>query len=166
MLALSILALGVLSRIFVHIPNFTPVIAIALFSGVYFEKKQALALPLILLGLSDIIIGFHNTMFFTWGSMLLIVCMGFWLKRHKTLKAMFATTLASSLLFFFISNLGVWLAGGLYPMTSAGLQECFVAAVPFFRATLLSTLIYTAIFFGAYEWIASRAKGKAFARAL
>ena len=166
MLALAILVLGVLSRIILHIPNFTPVIAIALFSGVYFEKKLALMLPLILLAISDIVIGFHNTMFFTWGSILLIVAIGFWLKQHKNFRTVLATSVGSAVLFFIVSNLGVWIVGELYPLTLAGLQECFVMAVPFFKMTLLSTLIYSVLFFGSYEWIASRIKGKAFARAL
>jgi len=166
MLAFCILVLGVLSRVLLHIPNFTPVIAIALFSGVYFEKKQAIILPLILFALSDLIIGFHNTMFFTWGSMLLIVSIGFWLRQHKNVSMIFAASVGSAILFFLVSNLGVWMTGELYSRTLAGLTECFVMAVPFFKTTLLSTLIYTAIFFGSYEWIGSRIKGTAFARAL
>ncbi|HLF18667.1 MAG TPA: DUF6580 family putative transport protein [Candidatus Omnitrophota bacterium] len=166
MLALAIIVLGVLSRAIVHIPNFTPVIAIALFSGVYFEKKQAIILPLVLLAISDILIGFHNTMFFTWGSILLIVGIGIWLKKRKSLSMVLASTLASSILFFIVSNLGVWLTGGLYPLTAEGLKTCFILAIPFFDATLLSTFVYMALFFGAYEWITSRMKAKVLARAL
>ena len=166
MLAFGILILGILSRIIIHLPNFTPVIAIALFSGVHFEKKQALTLPLILLAISDIVIGFHNTMFFTWGSILLIVTIGFWLRQHKNFRTILGASVGSAVLFFIVSNLGVWIVGELYPLTAAGLQECFVMAVPFFKMTLLSTLIYTAVFFGSYEWIASRFKGKELVRAL
>src|SRR5690606_23057734 len=129
-------------------------------------KKQALVLPLILFAVTDILIGFHNTMIFTWGSMLLVVGIGLWLKQHKRMMTIFASSLASAVLFFVISNLGVWYVGELYTVDAAGLKECFIMALPFFKMELLSTLIYTAVFFGSYEMIAARIRSKGLARAL
>ena len=158
MLAFLLLVVGVISRVIVHIPNFTPVIAIALFGGVYLKKNQAFWLPLVLLGISDVIIGFHETMFFTWGSILLISVLGMWLKDNKNALTVFSTSLWASILFFVVTNLGVWLVSGLYPLTMQGFKDCFLLAIPFFRYEALSTLIYATVFFGAYELIALKVK--------
>ncbi|OGX37795.1 MAG: hypothetical protein A3C36_03495 [Omnitrophica WOR_2 bacterium RIFCSPHIGHO2_02_FULL_52_10] len=158
MLAFWLLVIGVVSRLVVHAWNFTPVIALALFGGVYLKKKQALILPLALLAVSDIILGFHETMFFTWGTILLIVGIGFWVRKNKNLTTVVAGGLASAVLFFITTNFGVWLVSGMYPMTWAGLTECFVLAMPFFRNELLSTFIYGVVLFGGYEAVAAWAK--------
>lgn len=157
MLAISLIVLGFLSRLIIHLPNFTPVLSIALFSGVYLKsKKQAFLTPLFLLAISDIVIGFHHTMIYTWASVVLISGLGLWLKQNKSLTNILGVSLASSILFFVVSNLGVWLVGGLYPLTLAGLVNCFVLAVPFFAGTLISTIVYSFILFGLYEVIATR----------
>ena len=158
MLAFWLLVIGVVSRLVVHAWNFTPVIALALFGGVYLKKKQALILPVVLLAVSDIILGFHETMFFTWGTILLIVGIGFWVKRNKSLTTVVGGGLASAVLFYITTNFGVWLVTDIYPMTLAGLTECYVAAIPFFRNSLAGTFIYGFILFGGYEAVAAWAK--------
>ena len=163
MLAWGLLLIGVLSRLFFHIPNFTPVLAIALFGGVYLKKNQALYMPVLLLGLTDIFLGWHTTIPFTWFSIVLISAIGFWLKQHKNFKNIFAASIVSSLVFFIITNLGVWLVGGLYTLDFNGLATCFVAAIPFFKSCLISILVYTFILFGAYELIALRVRNTKFA---
>jgi hypothetical protein len=67
-----------------------------------------------------------------------------------------AATLCGSVSFFLITNFGVWAAGAMYPRTGAGLAACFVAALPFFRETLLGDLAYSAILFGSYAWLQHR----------
>ena len=166
MLAIALLILGIITRFIVHIPNFTPIIAIALFGGVYLKRTQALILPLLALIISDIFIGWHNTIAFTWGSIILISCVGLWLRNHKRTSSIFGASLFSSILFFFITNLGVWLAGGLYPLTIEGLRDCFILALPFYKETLLSSLLYTIVLFGGYEFIAARVKNTRFATVL
>jgi hypothetical protein len=158
MLAMCLLVLGILSRLIVHSWNFTPVIAIALFGGVYLKKKQAILLPLVLFAVTDIILGFHKTMFFTWGSAVVIAMIGMWAKENKNFKTILGSGLVSAILFFVVTNFGVWLVSGMYPLTLAGLSECFILAVPFFRNTLASTLVYGVILFGTYEIIAARVK--------
>ena len=158
MLAICLLVLGILSRFVVHVPNFTPVIALALFGGVYLKKKQAVLLPLALFAVTDIILGFHQVMFFTWGSVILIAAMGLWVKKNKNFKTVLGGGLASAVLFFGVTNFGVWLVSGMYPLTLAGLSECFTLAVPFFRGTLLGTFVYGFVLFGVYEIIAVRIK--------
>ena len=156
MLAFGFLLIGILSRVIIHIPNFTPIIALSLFSGAYFPRKYAIFFPLVLMILSDIIIGFHSTILFTWGSVILLTFLGIWLKNNKSPKIITISSLAASVIFFFITNFGTWLMGDLYPLTAEGLKECFILAIPFFRATLSSTLVYSALFFGIYELLASR----------
>ena len=83
MLAFCLLVLGVLSRFVIHPWNFTPVIALALFGGVYLKKKQALILPLILFVMTDLILGLHEAVAFTWGSVVAIAAIGLWVKNNK-----------------------------------------------------------------------------------
>jgi len=156
MLAIAILFLGVFSRLVLHAPNFTPVIALALFGGVYLGKKQALWVPIALLAVTDVILGLHPTMPFTWGSVLVISGIGLWLRQHKNLNTVIGCGLFSAVLFFVVTNFGCWLT--MYPHTLAGLQECYIAAIPFFRNMLASTLVFVAVFFGLYEWTAQRVR--------
>ena len=157
-LAVALMILGILSRFIVHIPNFTPVIAIALFSGVYIPKKYSIILPIIMFAVSDLVIGFHNTMLFTYGSVLVIACWGLWLREHKNFKNTVVMGFVSSVFFFVVTNLGVWIVGGLYPQTMRGLADCFVLAIPFFRNELISTFLYSAVLFYGYEVMAARMK--------
>ncbi len=158
MLAICLLAIGILSRLIIHVDNFTPVIALALFGGVYLKRKQAFLLPILLFAATDIILGFHRTMFFTWGTILLIVIMGFAVQKNKNWATVLGGGIFSAILFFVITNFGVWIMTGMYPLTLTGLAECYVVAIPYFRSSLLSTLIYGFIFFGAYEVIAAQVR--------
>jgi hypothetical protein len=153
MLALSLIIIGILLRFAPHAPNFTPVAAIALFSGAYLNKKYALVIPLILMITSDIFIGMHNVILFTWGGFILITLLGYWIKKHKNILAVISMSLASSILFYIVSNFGVWLMGW-YPHNLKGLIDCYVMALPFLRNFTLATMLYTAVFFGVYELIA------------
>jgi len=156
MLAILLLAFGVISRLIIHIPNFTPVIALALFGGVYLRKQQAIILPVLMMIIADLFIGIDATFPFTWGSMALIALLGFGLRNHKTFSGIAGSSLLSAVLFFLITNFGVWLVQDTYPRTSAGFIECYVMAIPFFGSTLVSTVLYTAVLFGGYEWTAAR----------
>jgi len=158
MLAICLLAIGILSRLIIHVDNFTPVIALALFGGVYLKRKQALLLPILLFAATDIILGFHKTMFFTWSTILLIVLMGFAVQKNKNWATVLGGGIFSAILFFVTTNFGVWIMTGMHPLTLTGLAECYVVAIPYFRSSLLSTLIYGFIFFGAYEVIAAQVR--------
>jgi len=157
MLALSLIVIGILLRFAPHAPNFTPVAAIALFGAVYLNRKYALIIPLLLMIASDIFIGMHNVVFFTWGGFILITLLGFWLKKNKSISRIIASSLASALLFFIVSNFGVWVMGW-YPHTLKGLVNCYIMGLPFLRNFTLATLCFVALFFGAYELIARRVK--------
>ncbi len=158
-LACAILTLGIITRFIVHVPNFTPIIALALFSGMYVKKQYAVAVPLLLMIVSDIFIGLHSTVFFTWTSIALIAVVGTSMKENRSALKTTAFGLFSAVAFFVLTNVGVWLMSGLYAPTAAGLQNCFVMAIPFFRSTLASTMIYSLLFISLYEVIAKRVVG-------
>jgi hypothetical protein len=62
-------------------------------------------------------------------------------------------SVAGSVLFFLVTNFGVWARDGLYAHTMAGLAECYVAAIPFFQNALVGDLFYTAALFGGFEFL-------------
>jgi len=156
MLALIIITLGILSRVIVHTPNFTPVLSLSLLGGIYLKGRQALLVPLALMVISDLIIGFYPMIFFSWGSILLISALGIWIREKKNLANVLGGSLASAVIFFIVSNFGAWLA--LYPHTMNGLRECYILAVPFFRSTLVSSVGYSLVFFTGFEWLLKREK--------
>ncbi len=164
MLASAILVLGFLSRVLVHIPNFSPVIALALFGGATLSRKTAVVLPVMILALTDIVLGLHETMPFTWGSVILIAALGRRLAERRDFKNIAMLSVGSAVLFFIITNIGCWLV--MYPRNLIGLQESFLAALPFFRNTLISTLIYSAVLFGGYAIVAAKIQGTRWARIL
>lgn len=155
-LALCLLVLGVITRFMPHAPNFTPVLAVALFGAVYLKRSQALLLPLALMMVTDIFLGLHPVIAFTWGSVLLISCIGLWVRSRMSVTNVLMGSLASALLFFAVTNFGVWLA--YYPQTWEGFVSCYILAIPFFRTTLASTLLYSVVFFGGYEVLAAQIK--------
>lgn len=165
MLALSLILIGILLRFAPHAPNFTPVAAIALFGGAYLNRKYSLFAPLVLMMISDVFLGFHNVIPFTWGSFILIAILGIWLKKHKSILAAAGASVASSLLFFVITNFGVWVMGW-YPHTLKGLLDCYIMGLPFLRNFTLATVLYAFAFFAAYELIARLVKETKFAKVL
>ena len=150
-----IIIAAVLLRLVPHEPNVAPIGAMALFGGVYLTKKQALILPLLTMFISDIFLGFHSTMPWVYGSFLLTVAIGLFLKNKTNPTNIFAASIVSSILFYLITNFGVWFSGTMYPKTMSGLMQSYIMAIPFFRNTLLGDLVYNAIFFGGYALIKS-----------
>ena len=144
-------------RIIPHPPNFTPISAIALFGGAYFPNTiVAFAVPLVAMVLSDLFLGFDATMPFIYGSFAVSVCLGLWIRQRRSPLRIGAAALISSVLFFVVTNFGVWVVGGLYPRTVEGLLACYVAAIPFFNHTLLGDLTYAAVLFGGFAFMQRR----------
>jgi len=157
MAAIMLIIIGVLTRLIPHSANFSPLVGIALFSGVYLNKKHAYLIPLAIYVLSDIIIGLHSTILFTWGSILLIYYLGSKLRNHKTVGNIGLYTIVSSILFFVVTNFGVWLLGW-YGYSLEGFIRCFMLAIPFFRTSLLANFIYVGLLFGTYEYFLRKFK--------
>ena len=158
---LALILLAILGRflpwLVPQLGNFTPVAAVAMFAGCYLKnQKIALWVPLVAMLLSDAIIGFHSLIPVVYGCLTLTVYFGMLLQKQTSGVRVLGFALASSLMFFIVTNFAVWLAGGMYPMTAAGLQACFVAAIPFWRNELLGTLCYSAALFGGYALLKMR----------
>jgi hypothetical protein len=144
---------GAFLRLVPHYPNFTPIAAMALFGGTYFtNKKIAVIVPFTAMLLSDLVLGYHSTFLAVYISFALIVAIGFSLRNRRKASNILFASISSSILFFAITNFAFWSTGVMYPMSFAGLTECYVAAIPFFHYTLLGDLFYTGVFFGAFEF--------------
>jgi hypothetical protein len=135
--------------------NFAPMAAITLFGASTFKNKAfGLAVPFLYLFISDSIIGFHNMMYFTYGSYFLIALLGSALLKEKvTIFRLAISSLSASAIFFIISNFGVWAVGGFYAHTSADFVKCYISAIPFLGNTIAGDLFYSALVFGAFEYI-------------
>ena len=148
--------LAALSRFIPHPLNFSPIGAMALFGGALFsQKKYAFIIAPLAMLVSDAIIGFHSTMFGVYLGFLLITLIGFQLRNNLNPVKVTVATVLSGFVFFVVSNLGVWLNGGLYPLTTAGLLQCFTLAVPFYPNTLGGDLFYSFLLFGSYYLVHS-----------
>jgi hypothetical protein len=145
----GLVLLAALSRLIPHPPNFTPIAALALFAGAEFARKRdAFVIPLVALFLSDLFLGFHALIPVVYGSFAVTVGLGFYLRGRETFWRITGLSVAGAWLFFLLTNLGVWALGGLYPKTLTGLLDCYVAGIPFFGNTVLSSLLYAGVLFG------------------
>lgn len=150
-LVMTLIAFAVFSRLLPHPPNIAPVAAVAIFAGSLLPRGYALSLPVIIMVISDLIIGLHPTIVYTWGSFVLIALMsGKLLNKRLKPWPILGMSLAASALFYLITNFGVWTEGRLYPATLAGLMDCYYMALPFLRNTLVGDLVYTGALFGLY----------------
>jgi hypothetical protein len=141
-------------RLVPHPPNFSPIAAMALFSGAYLPKRAvAFVAPFAALFVSDAVLGFYPGMNFVYFSFALTVLIGWAVASRKTPLTIGAAAIASSLLFFVLTNFGMWLFSGFYPLTGAGLVACYAAAIPFFQNTLAGDLLYTAFLFGGFALV-------------
>jgi len=149
---LSAIAAAAALRLVPHPPNFTPIGAMALFSGAYLGRRAlAFAAPLGALLLSDLVLGFYHGMATVYSATALVVLIGWFALRRVSPMRVGVAALASSTLFFIITNFGMWLFSGFYPLTPAGLEACYIAAVPFFQNTLAGDLFYATLLFGGLK---------------
>ncbi|MCS6971955.1 MAG: hypothetical protein NZL89_02935 [Leptospiraceae bacterium] len=163
---ITLILVAAFSRIIPHPPNFSPLNTIALFGAAYFPRPfVAIAVPLAATWLSDLFL--NNVTYaqanqpFVWGypgmlwqyaAYVLIAAWGLWLFRRGTGFWHIATaSLSAGLIFFVVSNFGVWASGGLYPQTISGLIACYVAALPFYQGTLLGDIFYAVLLFGGFH---------------
>ena len=133
------------SRLIPHPSNFTPILAVGIFAGFYFQNFiLSFFIVIFSMFLGDLYLGFHSTMFFTYSALLVSVLTGYLIKNFKFFE-IFISGLISSLSFFIITNFGAWLTLEMYEKNLAGLFQSYVMAIPFFHNTLISTLLYLAI---------------------
>ena len=143
------------ARLIPHPPNFTPVIALAIMSGYFFKNLNLSFLTLIIaMFISDLFIGFYENIIFVYLSLILITFIFHKISRKINFKNLFIYGFAGSVIFFVVSNFGVWALGSpgvydiAYDKSLSGLIQCYILAIPFFGNTFISTLIfsYPAIF--------------------
>ena len=148
-IVLVIVIFGLLCRLIPHPPNFSPVTAIALFGGLNFnDKRIAFSVPLLILFLSDLIIGISLINLFVYLGFVSVVLLG---SKIKSIK--FGNILIASFLFFLISNFGVWILG--YPKNLEGLLLCYTMAIPFFGYSIAGDLFFGYLFKLSFKKIIS-----------
>jgi len=133
------------SRFFPHPPNFTSLLALSFYIPALFGRKYILSL-IICFMLTDLIIGFHTTTLFTWGSVAIIGYFSHYFLKSisKRLFGVFSATL----IFFIISNFGVWMSSILHGNNNLNLLETYFIAIPFYGNTLVSTIVFSLIIEG------------------
>lgn len=161
-------AVAGVARLIPHIPNFTPTEGVTLFGAAYLGRKYfAFLLPVLMLYITDLVLNntinrsfftesegivwFSNYMIYGMLSIAFIVLMGSGILKKITIFRVGGAALGSAVIFFIISNFGVWLHSAFYTRDIAGITQCYIAAWPFFRTTLISNLLFTALLFGGYE---------------
>ena len=167
---LGLILIAAFARIIPHYPNFTPLCAIALFGAKYFRNKYlAFLIPIVALWFSDIIINnfilsqyfdgftlFYSGFYWQYGSFLLITILGRKTLNNLSFLKLLGVSISSSLLFFLISNFGVWVSSSFYSKDIFGLVACYVAAIPFYYGTLSGTIFYSFFLFGSYEFLSRK----------
>ena len=163
-----LIIVAITTRLVPHPANFAPMMAISIFGGALFYKKfWAILIPLISIWISDLLI--NNIMYgtyyesfqwfyegFVWQYLvyLLTSVISILLFTGKITSLKIASiSIGSALIFFIVSNFGVWISGTLYPKTLNGLITCYMMGLPFSKATLSSNLLYTFVLFGVYYLI-------------
>lgn len=150
--ALALTLASVAVRLLPHPPNFTPLGASALFGGAKIKRPWNYLAPLFVLFLTDLIIGFHGTMPFVYGSFILTTWLAErYLNASPSLLKIGAFGAGSSLLFFLVTNFGVWAEGLLYTRNLAGLVQAYLMGLPFLRNMLMADLLFSVGVFAAYR---------------
>lgn len=150
-----LLILGIATRFMPHPGNFTAVGAIALFSGLYLSKKESLLLPLAVMLVSDIFIGFYlpSIMASVYIGFILMVLIGQKLQNKIGFWAVTGAALSGSLIFFLLTNTAVWLFGTMYTHNLSGLMQSYYMALPFWRNEIIGDIFYSGVLIGGYEMI-------------
>jgi hypothetical protein len=167
LIAAGLILAAAFARLLPHPPNFAPIASLAIFGGtVISDKKYALVLPLGALFLSDVLFelftstkGFYDiSQVFVYGAFILITYLATRIKKINTINILFAC-IWSGILFFLLSNFGVWLTGQLYAKTFNGLMQCYGAAIPFYKNdffgnmllnSFMGNVFFTSLLFAAY----------------
>jgi hypothetical protein len=163
--ALACIAVGVLGRLFPHIPNVTPMLGLSLYSGTNFPRWLAFFILIVTLFITDtalmLMYGypiFSAWTLFTYSGFLLITFVGEQYSRIFSRINGLAWVVIISFGFWLWTNFGVWLSGSLYPRTISGLSFCYVTALPFLRNALVGDVVWSAVFFGLFAIASKRLK--------
>lgn len=148
---IGMIVFAALTRLLPHPPNATAVSALALFAGAQLaDRRLAFLVPLAALFLTDLVLGLHSGMLFVYACVAAMVVMGQMMGDRANVVKLAGASLAGSILFFVVTNFGVFLLDGMYEKSLAGLAECYVLAIPFFQNALLGDLFFTGALFGGF----------------
>ena len=144
MIPIIMIALLVISRMISDIPNFTATIALIMFTS-YLIRDKFLSVLVILVSqiISDLYIGIYSSMFFVYGAYFFIALLSPIIMNKLSFKSVLISSLVTPTIFYIVSNFGVWITGSTYPLSLDGLIMCYVAGIPFFDETLLSTVVFS-----------------------
>lgn len=152
-----LITLGFIARLLPHPANFAPISAIALFAALYLPRRYSLIIPTLAMFVSDVFIGFYSLpiMIAVYASFIIMGLIGLLVRKNKKFSTILSGTLIGSILFFLITNFAVWMFGTMYSHNFSGLLDSYIAAIPFFRNSLLGDLFYCGIMIGGYEFVLS-----------
>jgi len=165
-----IVLIAAMTRLIPHPANFSPVGAMALFGSAYYSKRYlAFLIPVTSMWISDLFLNnvvysaffnqfvwFYPGSIFTYISFILIALIGISLLKKISIRNLFVSALLASVIFFIVSNFGVWFSSGMYPRNLEGLISCYIAGIPFFKNTIFGNLFYTITMFGLFELFAKK----------
>lgn len=157
--ALGLIFIGAALRVLRHVglvalpPNVAPVSALAMLSAVALPRRYAFVVPLSLMLVADVLIGFDfwPITLSIYASFAVSYLLGQWVRRHRSTARVLMASLAGSIVFYGVTNAAVWAFGSIYVHTLAGLGQSYMAGLPFFRNTVLGDLGYAGLFFGLYQ---------------
>jgi len=156
-LALILVLLACISRLIPHPPNFTPISAIAIFSGaIIVDKKNAFLIPFIIVFFTDLIIGMHGYMWAVYLGFAINTLLGISISKNLKIPSIFVAGVFGSLQFYIITNFAVWLSSGMYDHTLDGFLRCLTLAVPFYKNTVLGDIFYITMLFYIYITIKNK----------
>ena len=149
-LLMAFILIAVCFRLIPHPPNFTPITSLALFSGMMFQRKWlSILVPITAMLLSDVVLGFGMISMWVYAAFMLVTISG-WVLKQMNVKSI----LVSSMIFFIVSNFGVWMLG--YPHTFDGLMLCYTLAIPFFGYSILGDLFWGFSIKESYKFIENK----------
>ena len=137
----------VLSRVVPHPPNFTPILAGIIFLP--FIKKDfkfSMTVPIVVMLISDFIIGMHSLMFWTYLPILILSFLAFYFYQDS-FRRVINLAIFSPIIFFILSNFGVWVNSAKYSRDFSGLVECYIYAIPFYASSAISCILFSIIFY-------------------
>jgi hypothetical protein len=148
----GIILVAAVFRLLPHWPNVTPVAAMALFGGAYFSRKIfAFILPMAALFLSDLVLGFHGTMWAVYLGFAITVAFGLLIRSKVSVWSVAGVVLGSSVIFFLLTNFASWMGSAFYAPTFTGLLTAYTAGLPFFLNSLLGDVFFAGVLFGSFQ---------------
>ena len=149
----SLALIGIIARLIDHVPNFAPITALALVSAYYLPRRISWLVPLAAIFVSDAIIGFYAwpVMVSVYGSFALAWLFGAMAASSGSRSSLIPATLAASVVFFLVTNASVWAFTDMYAKNAGGLLQSYVMAIPFFKSSFASDVLFTAGFVSLVE---------------